>query len=81
MWIVPDVTLSLKEAPDTNDAERLERVLKRLDYVELVNVDAEKELVAVSYTGGSNELREIRRVVEEAGFGYDPTPGADHLGD
>jgi copper chaperone CopZ len=78
---MPDVTLNLREAPDTADAERLERALKRLGFVELVNVDAEKELVAVSYTGGEDELAEIGHALEEAGYGYDPTPGADHVGD
>lgn len=78
---MPDVTLSLKEAPDTGDAERLERALKRLGFVELVNVDAEKALVAISYTGGADELEEIGRTVEKAGYGYEPTSGADHVGD
>lgn len=78
---MPDVTLSLKEAPDAGDAGRLERALKRLGFVELVNVDAEKELVAISYTGGADELEEIGRAVEGAGYGYEPTPGADHVGD
>lgn len=76
---MPDVTLSLKEAPDTGDAERLERALERLDFVKLVSVNAEKELVAVSYTGGADELAEIGRAVEEAGYEYEPTPGADHV--
>lgn len=78
---MPDVTLKLKQAPGTGDAERIERALKRLDFVELVNVDAEKELVAVSYTGGADELEKIGHALEEAGYGYDPTPGADHVGD
>lgn len=78
---MPDVTLSLREAPNTGDAERLERVLKRLGFVELVNVDAEKELVAVSYTGGADELEAIGHALQEAGYDYQPTPGADHVGD
>lgn len=78
---MPDVALKLKEAPDTGNTERLERALGRLDFVELVNVDAEKELLAVSYTGGEDELAEIGRAIQEAGYGYEPTPGADHVGD
>lgn len=78
---MPDVTLSLREAPNTEDAERLERALKRLGFVDLVNVDAEKELVAVSYTGGADELGEIGRTLQRAGYDYHPTPGADHVGD
>jgi hypothetical protein len=78
---MPDVTLKLKETPDASDAERLARALNRLDFVELVNVDAGKELVAVSYTGGADDLAEIGRTVKEAGYGYETTPGADHIGD
>jgi copper chaperone CopZ len=77
---LPDVTLSLKQAPDTGDAERVERALKRLGCVDLVNVDAEKELVAISYTGGPDELAEIGRAIQDAGYEYEPTPGADHVG-
>lgn len=76
---MPDVTLNLKEAPDTGDTGRLERALRRLDFVDLVNVDAEKELVAVSYTGGADELEKIGHAVEEAGYSYEPTPGAEHV--
>lgn len=78
---MPDVTLSLKEAPDNDGAGRLERALKRLDCVELVNVDAGKELLAVSYTGGEDELAEIGRAIEQTGYGYETTPGADHVGE
>lgn len=78
---MPDVTLKLKEAPDAGDAERLARALNRLDFVELVNVDAGKKLVAVSYIGGADELAEIGHAIEEAGYGYEPTPGAYHVGD
>ena len=76
---MPDITLRLKDAPDTEDAEKLERALKRLDFVELVNVDAEKGLVAVSYTGGASELDGIGHAIEEAGHGYEKPPGADHV--
>lgn len=76
---MPDVTLKLTDAPDTAGAEKLERALKRLDFVELVNVDSEKELLAVSYTGGSKEIEQIGRAIEEAGHGYDTLPGADHV--
>lgn len=76
---MPDITLKLKDAPDTAGAEKLERALKRLDFVELVNVDAEKELLAVSYTGGPDEIGQIGRAIEEAGHGYDTLPGADHV--
>jgi len=78
---MPDVTLKLEEAPAAGDAERLERALGRLDSVELVNVDAGRELIAVSYTGGADELEHIESAVREAGYGCEPTPGADHVGE
>jgi hypothetical protein len=49
--------------------------------VELVNVDSEKELVAVSYEGGEAELEKIGETIEEAGHDYEPSPGADHATD
>lgn len=76
---MPDVTLKLKDAPDAPGAENLERALQRLGFVELVNVDAEKGLVAVSYTGGASELDGIGHAIEEAGHGYEKPPGADHV--
>lgn len=78
---MPDVTLKLKESPDAGDAERLERALKRLDFVELVSVNAGKELVAVSYTGGADDLGRIEDAAREAGYDCEPTPGADHVGE
>ena len=43
----------------------------------LVNVDSEKGLVAVSYEGGDAELERIGGAVEEAGHDFEPSPGAD----
>lgn len=76
---MPDITLKLTDAPDTAGAEKLERALKRLDFVELVNVDSEKELLAVSYTGGAAEIEQIGHAIEKAGHGYETLPGADHV--
>jgi copper chaperone CopZ len=45
--------------------------------VNLVNVDSEKGLVAVSYDGGEAELGEIQDAIEEAGHEVEPSPGAD----
>ncbi len=56
---MPDVTLVVRDLSDAEDAERLERALSRLYFVNLVNVDAEKGLIAVSYEGGEKELEEI----------------------
>jgi copper chaperone CopZ len=78
---MPDVTLVVRDLSGAEDVERLERVLGRLSFVELVNVDPEKGLVAVSYEGGEAELEEIEATIEEAGHEFEPSPGADHLAD
>jgi copper chaperone CopZ len=78
---MPDVTLVVRDLSDAEDAERLERALGRLSFVNLVNVDSEKGLVAVSYEGGGAELERIGGAVEEAGHDFEPSPGADHAVD
>ena len=78
---MPDVTLVVRDLSDAEDAEKLERALGRLSFVELVNVDSEKGLVAVSYEGGEAELGKIGGAVEEAGHDFEPSPGADHAVD
>ena len=78
---MPDVTLVVRDLSDAEDAERLERALGRLSFVELVNVDSEKGLVAVSFEGGKAELEEIGSAVEKAGHDFEPSPGADHATD
>jgi copper chaperone CopZ len=78
---MPDVTLVVRDLSGAEDVERLQRVLGRLSFVELVNVDPEKGLVAVSYEGGEAELEKIEGAIEEAGHDFEPSPGADHLAD
>ena len=78
---MPDVTLVVRDLSSAEDAEKLERALERLDSVNLVNVDSEKGLVAISYAGGDAELDGIRRTVEEAGHEAEPSPGAGNVGD
>jgi len=78
---MPDVTLVVRDLSGAEDAERLERALGRLSFVELVNVDSEKGLVAVSFEGGEAELEEIGSAVEKAGHDYELSPGADHATD
>jgi len=75
---MPDVTLVVRDLSDAEDAGRLERALSRLPFVNLVNVDSEKGLVAVSYEGGEAEMEKIGDTVEEAGHDFEPSPGADH---
>ena len=78
---MPDVTLVVRDLSGAQDAERLERALGRLSFVELVNVDSEKGLIAVSFEGGEAELEEIGSAVEKAGHDFEPSPGADHATD
>ncbi len=74
---MPDVAFVVKDVSDAGDAERLERALTRLEFVNLANVDSEKGLVAVSYDGGEAELEKIEGAMEEAGHDVEPSPGAD----
>jgi copper chaperone CopZ len=78
---MPDVTLVVRDLSDAEDAKRLERAIGRLSFVELVNVDPEKGLVAVSYEGGEAELEKIGEAIEEVGHDYEPSPGAEHVTD
>jgi copper chaperone CopZ len=74
---MPDVTFLVSDLAGAEEAEKLELVLTRLEFVRLVNVDSEKGLVAVSYDGGEAELGRIGGAIEEAGYGAEPSPGAD----
>ena len=74
---MPDVAFVVKDVSGTEDAERLERALTRLDFVNGLNVDPEKGLVAVSYDGGEAELEKIEGSMEKAGHDVEPSPGAD----
>ncbi len=74
---MPDVTFMVSDLASAEDSEKLERALGRLDFVNLVNVDSEKGLVAVSYEGGETELARIEDAIEEAGHDAKPSPGAD----
>jgi copper chaperone CopZ len=71
---MPDVTFVVS---DVTGAEELERALTRLEFVDLVNVDSQRGLVAVSYEGGEEELGKVEDVIEEAGYEAEPSPGAD----
>lgn len=78
---MPDVTLVARDLPDAKGAEKLERALSRLGFVNEVNVDPEKGMIAVSYEGGEAELERIGAAVEEAGYEFELSPGADHVAD
>ena len=74
---MPDVTFLISDLAGAEEAENLERALTRLEFVELVNVDSEKGLVAVSYEGGEAELGRIGDAIDETGHTAEPSPGAD----
>ena len=74
---MPDVTFLISDLAGAVQAENLEWALTRLEFVDLVNVDSEKGLVAVSYAGGDEELGRIGDTIEGAGHAAEPSPGAD----
>ena len=74
---MPDVTFVVRDVAGAESAEKLERALTRLGSVNLVNVDTEKSLVAVSYEGGEAELKKVQATIEKAGHEVEPSPGAD----
>jgi copper chaperone CopZ len=74
---MPDVTFLISDLAGAEQAENLEWALTRLEFVDLVNVDSEKGLVAVSYEGGEAELGRIGDAIEEAGHAAEPSPGDD----
>lgn len=77
---MPDVALVVRGLAENGEPDRLERSLERLGFVREVNVDSAKELVAVSYDGGEEELGRIEEAVQEAGYEYEPSPGARNAG-
>ena len=73
---MPDVTLVVRDVAGAEEAERLEKALKRLEFVDEAKVDPEKGLLAVSYEGGEAELGRLEEAVKEAGYEFEPSPGA-----
>ena len=76
---MPDITLMVRGFAETGESQRLQRALARLGFVEEVNADPAKELVAVSYEGGEAELEEIGQAVREAGYEFEHSPGAEEV--
>ena len=73
---MPDVALMVRGLAQTGETEHLEKVLGRLGFVEEVNVDQEKGLVAISYEGGEAELGRIGEAIQDAGYEFEFSPGA-----
>jgi copper chaperone CopZ len=76
---MPDVALVVRGLAETGESECLEKVLGRLGFVEEVNVDQEKGLVAVSYEGGEAELGRIGEAIQDAGYEFEFSPGAGEV--
>jgi len=74
---MPDVTFVVRDVASAEDAEKLGRAITRLGFVNGVNVDSEKGLVAVSFEGGEAEREKIEGTMEGAGHDVEPSPGAD----
>jgi copper chaperone CopZ len=74
---MPDVTFVVSDFAGAEEPAKLERALTRLEFVDLVNVDSERGLVAVSFEGGEAELARINDAIEEAGHSAELSPGAD----
>ena len=66
-----EVHVYVERPPGKEDAdlEDLGEVLRGLDHVSDVDVNASGNVVAVSYEGGKAEREAITRAVEEAGYG------------
>ncbi len=76
---MPDVALVVRGLAETGESERLEKALGRLGFVEEVNVDQEKGLVAVSYEGGEAELEQLGEAIKDAGYEFELSPGAGEV--
>ena len=77
---MPDVTLVVRGLAETGESERLEKAIRQLGFVECVAIDSAKELLAVSYEGSEAELGKIEQTVQDAGYEFEPTPGAKKAG-
>ena len=76
---MPDVTLVVRGLTETGEAERLNKALARLGFVETIEVNLAKELLAVSYNGGEVELDQIAQAVRDAGYEPELSPGAENV--
>lgn len=75
---MPDVVLMVRGLDSAEEQDRLSRLLDRLQLVKTVNVDLTHGLVAVSFTGGRQQLEEIEQKIREAGYEVEPSPGVEH---
>ena len=76
---MPDVTLVVRGLTETGEAERLNKALARLGFVETIEVNLAKKLLAVSYNGGEVELDRIVQAVRDVGYEPELSPGAENV--
>ena len=76
---MPDVTLMVRGLAETGETDRLKKALARLGFVETIDVNSAKELLAVSYNGGEVELRRVEQVVRDVGYEPERSPGAENV--
>ena len=76
---MPDVTLVVRGLTETGEAERLNKALGRLGFVETIEVNLAKKLLAVSYNGGEVELDRIVQAVRDVGYEPELSPGAENV--
>jgi copper chaperone CopZ len=76
---MPDVTLVVRGLTETGEAERLNKALARLGFVEPIEVNLAKKLLAVSYNGGEVELDRIAQAVRDVGYEPELSPGAENV--
>ena len=76
---MPDVTLMVRGLAETGETDRLKKALARLGFVETIEVNLAKELLAVSYNGGEVELDQIAQTVRDAGYEPELSTGAENV--
>jgi copper chaperone CopZ len=76
---MPDVALVVHGLTETGEAERLNKAVARLCFVETIEVNLAKELLAISYNGGGVELDRIAQAVRDIGYEPELSPGAENL--
>jgi copper chaperone CopZ len=76
---MPDITLVVRGVTETGEAERLDKALARLGFVETIEINLAKELLAISYNGGEVELYQIAQVVQDVGYEPEFSPGAENV--
>ncbi|MBV9454089.1 MAG: heavy-metal-associated domain-containing protein [Rubrobacter sp.] len=76
---MPDVTLVVHGLTQSGEAEHLDKALAQLGFVETIEVNLAKELLAISYNGGEVELDQIAQAVRDVGYEPELSPGTENV--